>query len=127
MYFWLVMAGALLHAAFMILEMYPWGEPLLLALVAQRALGPQDKFKEGPQRKLVATIVHNAGIYNAILAGGFFWALTVGPGARDTVRVLMAGAALAGCFGTVTLRPIGPNSIATGVQALLGVCGFLFL
>ena len=127
MYFWLVLAGALLHAAFMILEMFPWGEPLLLALVAQRALGPENQFKNESQQKLVATIVHNAGIYNAILAGGFFWALTIGPGARDTVRVLMAGAALAGCFGTVTLKPIGPNSIATGVQALLGVCGFLFL
>jgi uncharacterized membrane protein len=30
------------------------------------------------QQPLVATIVHNAGIYNAILAGGLLWAAFAG-------------------------------------------------
>jgi uncharacterized membrane protein len=52
----------------------------------------------------VATIVHNAGIYNAILAGGLLYAAYAGDPAGDVARVLLAGAVVAGMFGTLTLR-----------------------
>src|SRR5688572_9382516 len=74
------------------------------------------------QRTLVATIVHNAGIYNGILAAGLAWAALTGESAHDVARVLLAGAAAAGIFGTVTMR-----SAPTVVQAFLGIIGLLII
>jgi uncharacterized membrane protein len=74
------------------------------------------------QRKLVATIVHNAGIYNGILAAGLAWAALTGESAHDVARVLLAGATVAGLFGTVTMR-----SAPTAVQAALGIIGLLII
>jgi uncharacterized membrane protein len=72
--------------------------------------------------------VQNAGIYNGILAGGLLWAalafdpaLAVDP-AWYVARVLLAGAAVAGIFGTVTLK-----SPVTAGQALLGIIGLVWL
>jgi uncharacterized membrane protein len=72
--------------------------------------------------------VQNAGIYNGILAGGLLWAaltidqaLAVDP-ARDVARVLLAGATIAGVFGTATLK-----SPVTAVQAMLGMVGLVWL
>jgi xanthosine utilization system XapX-like protein len=42
--------------------------------------------------------------------------------ARDVARVLLAGAAVAGIFGTATLK-----SPVTAIQAILGVVGLLML
>ena len=117
---WFLLGVALLHAAFMALELFPWRVPFLLALLSRKlpASGP---FTEA-QRDLVATIVHNAGIYNGILAGGLFWAALTGESANDVARVLLAGAAVAGIFGTATMR-----SAPTAVQAALGIGGLLLL
>ena len=71
---------------------------------------------------LVATIVHNAGIYNAILAGGLFWAAWIGDPARDVARLLLIGAVVAGAFGTATLK-----SPLTALQAILGAVGLILL
>ena len=71
---------------------------------------------------MVATIVHNAGIYNGILAAGLFWAALTGESANDVARVLLAGAAIAGIFGTVTMK-----SVPTAVQAVLGIIGLLII
>ena len=93
---WFLLAVALLHAVFMLLEMFPWESPFLLGLLSKKlhageAFTPQ-------QRELVATIVHNAGIYNGILAVGLVWAALTGESAHDVARVLLAGAAVAGIF-----------------------------
>jgi len=117
---WFLLAVALLHAVFMLLEMFPWESPFLLGLLSKKlhageAFTPQ-------QRELVATIVHNAGIYNGILAVGLVWAALTGESAHDVARVLLAGAAVAGIFGTVTMR-----SVPTAVQGVLGIIGLLIL
>ena len=65
--------------------------------------------------------MHNAGVYNGILAGGLLWAALTGESANDVARVLLAGAAVAGLFGTVTMK-----SVPTAVQAVVGVTGFSF-
>ena len=111
---------ALLHALFMLLEMFPWNVPLLLKKAAAKLPAGQRFTPE--QESLVATVVHNAGIYNAIMAGGLAWAATTTPMATDTACVLLAGAIVAGAFGTATLK-----SPFTLVQALAGLTGLVWL
>lgn len=116
MEWWLLIGGVALHALFMLLEMFPVGTPVLLGLVSKK-LPSNEPFTKDQQR-LVATIVQNAGIYNGILAGGFLWVLLSNPLNRDLARVLFAGAAAAGIFGTATLK-----SPFTAIQAVLGMWG----
>jgi uncharacterized membrane protein len=117
--FFPVVVGVL-HAGFMYAELFPWSSPKLLQKVSEKL--PKGESWTASQQQLVATIVHNAGIYNAVLAGGFFWAAWAGEPARDVAGVLLVGAAVAGIFGTVTLK-----SGLTAVQALLGIGGFAWL
>jgi uncharacterized membrane protein len=69
------------------------------------------------QRNLVARIVHNAGIYNGILARAWR-GLHYRASPHMMSRVLLAGAAVAGLFGTVTIK-----SAPTAVQAAPGITG----
>jgi uncharacterized membrane protein len=110
----------------MIAELFPWDVPILL----RKASAKLPELDHGDpaagkrftvaQRKLVATIVHNAGIYNAIVAGGLAWAAAAKN--VDVARVMLAGAVLAGVFGTATLK-----SIPTAVQAIVGLVGLFLL
>jgi putative membrane protein len=120
---------ATVHALFMICELFPWRSPLLLTMVSKKLPDlpgdghePQPRKWSQQQQPLVATIVQNAGVYNGILAGGLLWAAMAGDPARDVARVLLAGAAVAGIFGTATLK-----SPVTAIQAILGVVGLLML
>ena len=108
--------AALLHVAFMVCELFPWPLPILLRLLSAKL--PSGESFTGSQQKLVATIVHNAGVYNAIVAGGLFWAAWVSPSGTDVARVMLAGALVAGVFGTATLK-----SALTLVQAVVGIIG----
>jgi uncharacterized membrane protein len=115
----LVVAG-LLHLGFVAGEMLPWQRPFIL----QRVMSKRGITFAGDQLDLTATIVHNAGIYNLILAAGLLW--SVAPGAfgssLEPVGVtalrcfFLSGAVVAGLFG-LTL------SVTTAVQALVGVAG----
>jgi uncharacterized membrane protein len=104
----------------MLLELFSWESPFLLDLVSKK-LPPGDAFTSH-QRDLVSTIVHNAGIYNGILAAGLAWTALTGESAHDVARVLLAGASVAGVFGTVTMK-----SVPTAVQAALGITGVLII
>jgi hypothetical protein len=124
---WFLIGAATLHALFMLCELFPWRFPLLLRVVSKKlptvdAHGPWTP----TQQSLVSTIVHNAGIYNAILAGGLFWAAAAADPLNDATRavalVLLAGATLAGVFGTATLK-----SPVTAVQAIVGGVGLMLL
>jgi putative membrane protein len=119
---WFLLAVAALHALFMIFELFPWELPVLLRLLSENK-----KLLKGPaftedQRKLVARIVQNAGVYNGIVAGGLFWAAYAGQSATDVARILLIGAAVAGVFGAVTLKSAVP-----AVQALAGVIGLFIV
>jgi hypothetical protein len=113
---WFLFGVAALHAAFMLCELFPWSFPLLLRILSKKL--PTGQGWTDCQQALVATIVHNAGIYNAVLAGGLLWAAYAGDPAQDVAIVFLAGATVAGVFGTVTLR-----SPVTALQALLGLVG----
>ena len=121
---WLWICAAV-HGLFMLAELLPWSFPKALALASAPVL------KAAPfapvQKDLVAAVVHNAGVYNAILTGGFVWAAVLWSGHRvepaaELARVLFTGAAVAGAFGSVTLK----SKPAAG-QALLGIAGLFFI
>lgn len=118
MFIFLAAVGAL-HVMFMTAELFPWRLPLLLRM-ASKKLPPEARFTS-EQQKLVATIVHNAGIYNGIVAGGLLWAAFPEHHGHDVARVMLIGATAAGIFGTATLK-----SPATALQAVAGMVG-LFL
>lgn len=65
---WFLFVVAALHVVFMLCELFPWDMPVLLRLASKKLPGGGQW--SAPQRALVATIVHNAGIYNGILAAG---------------------------------------------------------
>jgi uncharacterized membrane protein len=131
---WYLLAVAGLHALFMVCELFPWRFPILLGIVSRKlpAVHPRPDLAghdASPmrawtleQQPMVATIVRNAGIYNAILAGGLFWAALQPDPHRDVARVLLAGAVVAGVFGTATLR-----SPLTALQAFAGLIGLAFI
>lgn len=118
---WFLIGAGLLHTAFMFCELFPWPLPVLLRLLAKKRLPDGEEFTS-TQQNLVATIVHNAGIYNGIVAGGLFWAAFAGDAATDIAHVLLIGAGVAGVFGTATLK-----SPLTVVQALVGIIGFFLV
>jgi putative membrane protein len=117
-YFLIGAAG--LHALFMLAELFPWRLPALLR-IASKGL-PKDEPFTHAQQTLVATIVHNAGIYNGILAGGLFWAAFRGDPAIEVARVMLFGALVAGVFGTATMK-----SPVTAVQAIVGLVGLILI
>lgn len=119
--------AAALHASFMAAELLPWPHPLLLRKASENLppisdlikdkRPPEAKFTD-EQLKLIATIVHNAGIYNGIVAGGLLWAATHEDDRRNVARVLLLGAMAAGIFGTIILK-----SWSTALQGLVGLVG----
>lgn len=120
---------AAVHVLFAVCELFPWSSPLLLGVVSKKLPDLPGDVRDTVGRKwsalqkpLVATIVHNAGIYNGIVAGGLTWAAVAGDAGRDVARVMLAGATAAGIFGTATLR-----SPVTAVQAVLGIAGLFLL
>ena len=114
-YIALVLLAAIVHAGFMVGEMHPWPKPRLLSHFADKPPGMKEF--DADQLWLIAAIVKNAGIYNAIIAGGLFWAIASdNPG---IARVLLLGAGVAGLFGAVTLKSRAPM-----LQAAVGLAGF---
>jgi len=112
--------AAALHALFMGAELFPWRLPLLLK-IASKKLPAGEGFTE-KQSDLVAAIVHNAGIYNGIICGGLLWASFAGSQGHDVARVMLLGAAVAGIFGTITLK-----SLPTALQAAVGIAGLFII
>jgi putative membrane protein len=103
---------------FMLCELFPWSFPVALRPVSRKLVS------SGPfatdQKKLVATVVHNAGIYNGIVASGLLWAAF--GASSDVALIMLAGAVVAGIFGTATLR-----SPVSATQAVVGMIGLILL
>ena len=106
-----VVSIGFLHVVFMLGELLPWKVPCIMNLVLDKwgLHLPID------QSQFVSSVVHNAGIYNGIVAAGLFAAASLGPQARRVQLVLLIGGVVAGVFGGLTLTS------ATFVQAILGV------
>jgi Protein of unknown function (DUF1304) len=101
-----------LHAGFMIGELFPWECPWIMALVLRK--WPRQLDLSVNDRHFVSMVVHNAGIYNGIVAVGLFVAASVKPEAFHIQIALLTGGIVAGLFGAATLTK------ATIVQAIFG-------
>lgn len=112
--------AVVVHAAFMLAELFPFPTPVLLKAVSEKWFPGQPLL--GKQHDLVANIVRNAGVYNGIVAGGLLWAALSGNLTGDLARVMLAGALVAGLFGAVTLKTWIPL-----VQAALGIAGLILI
>ena len=100
------------HVAFMIGELYPWEKPRIMEVVLKK-WDPHLELSED-EHHFAAMVVHNAGIYNGIVAVGLFAAAWLGQPAHAAQVALLAGGIVAGLFGYATLTK------ATIVQAVLG-------
>ena len=100
---------ALLHACFMVLEMFYWERPLGL-----RIFGLTPAFAQA-SRALAA----NQGLYNGFLAAGLLWGLGFG-GSGDPIKLFFLGCVIvAGVFGALTVK-----RRILWVQALPGALAF---
>lgn len=111
-----LMIAAMLHASFMITELFPWSRPVVLRLTSRRL--PAGESLTPAQENLVSGVIHNAGIYNGIVAGGLLFAVFEGAAGMKVAEVMFAGATVAGIFGAITLKSKVPL-----IQALIGAAG----
>ena len=88
----LVAIVALLHAYFLVLEMFLWTKP-----AGRRAFGTTQEQAE--QSKVLAM---NQGLYNGFLAAGLLWGLTLGAAGRGVVIFFLLCVIAAGLFGAAT-------------------------
>ena len=102
----------LLHTAFALGELFPWESPAILQAVIKK--WPQKPDLKRNESHLVAMIVHNAGIYNGILAAALFVSVLATPQDVAIQLSLLIGGIVAGIFGAFTLTK------ATIIQAILG-------
>ena len=83
---------ALLHAYFLVLEMFLWTKP-----AGRRAFGLTAEFAE--QSKVLAA---NQGLYNGFLAAGLIWGLSLGLAGFGIKIFFLACVLIAGLFGGFT-------------------------
>jgi len=83
---------ALLHAYFLVLEMFLWDKPQGLA-----AFGLTQELATASK-----TLAMNQGLYNGFLAAGLVWGLLLGTAGRQVEIFFLACVILAGVFGGLT-------------------------
>jgi uncharacterized membrane protein len=110
------------HIAIMVGELYPWERPWIMARVLEKWPQPLDLSVNDNQ--LVASIVHNAGIYNGIVGAGLIATASVGPAAFCAQVALLAGGVVAGLFGAKTLSVLTIGQAILGALALVVVVCF---
>jgi putative membrane protein len=89
-----VTAVALLHVAFLILEMFLWTKPL-----GRRVFGLKREFAEQ-----TATLAANQGLYNGFLAAGLLWGLLSHQPTNDITVFFLVCVIVAGVYGAWTVK-----------------------
>lgn len=100
---------ALLHAYFLVLEMFLWDKPAGL-----RAFG--QTLEQARASKVLAA---NQGLYNGFLAAGLVWGLTLGSAGFGVKVFFLACVLVAGLYGAATA-----SRKILFVQALPAAVGF---
>jgi putative membrane protein len=90
----LIVLVALLHAWFLVLEMFLWTRPIGLKV-----------FRQTPeQARGSAVLAANQGLYNGFLAAGLLWGLLASEAYARDVRLFFLGCVIAaGCLGGATV------------------------
>ena len=112
----LIVGGiGIIHVGIMGLELYPWTRPIAMSGVLKTK-----KIEPSPDdAELIATIVHNSGIYNGVVAAGLIASAWCESSARGVQIALLSGVIVAGLFGA---RTLGMKVI---VQAIIGAIGLV--
>jgi putative membrane protein len=85
---------ALLHAWFLVLEMFLWAKPF-----GRRTFGLTPEFAAASK-----ALAANQGLYNGFLAAGLVWGLALGA-SGDAVKIFFLGCVVvAGAFGALTVN-----------------------
>jgi len=117
-----VFSIGLLHVFFMLGELLPWDRPAIMVLVLKKWQSPLNMGTN--ENHLVSSVVHNAGIYNGIVASGLFAAFWLGPSAFLVQVALLTGGIVAGLFGAATLTRGTIAQAVLGSMALVVVLWF---
>jgi putative membrane protein len=89
----LVALVALLHAWFLVLEMFLWDKPLGLKT-----------FRQTPESAATTKVLAaNQGLYNGFLAAGLVWGLCLGDAGQGVKLFLLGCVVVAGIFGAATV------------------------
>lgn len=83
---------ALLHAYFLVLEMFYWDKPKGI-----RTFGLDPEFAKASK-----TLAANQGLYNGFLAAGLVWGLVQGAAGTPVKVFFLACVIVAGVFGAAT-------------------------
>jgi putative membrane protein len=103
---------ALLHAYFLLLEMFLWDKPF-----GRRV------FKTTPEFAAAAkALAANQGLYNGFLVAGLLWGLAMGAAGLDVKVFFLACVIVAGIFGGATV-----NRNILFVQAVPGIIALALL
>jgi len=103
---------ALLHAYFLVLEMFLWDKPFGRRI-----------FKTTPEFAAASkALAANQGLYNGFLAAGLVWGLALGAPGIDVKVFFLACVVIAGLFGGATV-----NRNIMFVQAAPGIIGLALL
>lgn len=86
-----VLLVAVLHAGFLVLEMYLWQTPTGLQVFGMTA----------QEAATTATLAANQGLYNGFLAAGLIWGLIAGK--RDVMAFFLACVVVAGAYGAYSV------------------------
>lgn len=103
---------ALLHAWFLVLEMFLWDKPL-----GRRVFKTTPEFAAASR-----TLAANQGLYNGFLAAGLAWGLWLGAEGLHVKLFFVACVIIAGVFGAAT---VSRNILF--VQALPGIIALALL
>jgi len=90
----LIACVALLHIAFMVLEMFLWNKPQ-----GRKIFGLTAEFAERS-----ATLAANQGLYNGFLAAGLIWSLTAAKAAFELKIFFLSCVIIAGIYGAMTVK-----------------------
>ena len=85
---------AVLHGAFLVLEMFLWTKP-----IGRRVFGLPPDVMTGS-----AALAANQGLYNGFLAAGLVWGLSLGPAGFAIKVFFLACVIVAGVFGAATAK-----------------------
>jgi len=85
---------ALLHALFMLLEMFLWTRP-----AGRRLFGLSREFASR-----TAALAANQGLYNGFLAAGLVWGLLSSSNSTGIKIFFLACVIVAGVFGAITVK-----------------------
>jgi putative membrane protein len=83
---------ALLHAWFLVLEMFLWDKPF-----GRKAFG-----LSAEKAAMTKSLAMNQGLYNGFLAAGLVWGLLLGPAGYAIKVFFLVCVVVAGVFGAIT-------------------------